>query len=118
MYENKIVSRKSYLIKTMACYLFDEDVRKKLNKCKLHYHFNWCTTDRTVKKDNVLYAMFVDSDTHKPTLAYFEVLEMSGYSQTALEMMAGQTYKLTELWDKLIYLLADNASVNNRENSG
>ena len=68
--------------------------------------------------DDVLYAMFVDSDTHKPTLAYFEVLEMGDYSQTAVEMMAGQTYKLTKLWDKLIYLLADDASVNNGKNSG
>ena len=43
---------------------------------------------------------------------------MGDYSQTAIEMMAGQTYKLTKLWDKLIYLLADDASVNSGKDSG
>ena len=43
---------------------------------------------------------------------------MDDCGQTALGMMAGQTYKLIKMWDKLIYLSADSASVNSREDSG
>ena len=30
------------------------------------------TTDRSVKEQEVLYVMFVDPDTHKPCLAFFQ----------------------------------------------
>ena len=32
--------------------------------------------------------MFVDPDTRKPTLAFFKVIEMDDFGQTALGMMA------------------------------
>ena len=33
---------------------------------------------RAVKEQEVLYVVFVDPDSHKPTLGYFECLELSG----------------------------------------
>ena len=67
--------------------------------------------------------MFVDPDTHQPTLAYFEVFEIHDFFQTALEMMAAIKHsfkenKLTELWDKIVYLSVGGASVNSGKDSG
>lgn len=45
-------------------------------------------TDRAVKEQKLFYVMFVDSDTHKPTLAFFKVIEIDDFGQTALGMMA------------------------------
>ena len=81
------------------------------------------TTDRAVKEQEVLYVMYVDPDTHKPHLSYFEVIEMDKFDQTAPGMLAAikacfTRHNLSELWDKLIYLSADGASVNSGKDSG
>ena len=75
------------------------------------------TTDKAVKEQEVFYVIFVDPDTHKPTLAHFEVLEIDDFDQSAVGMMEAikrsfKENKLSELWEKLIYLSADGASVN------
>ena len=76
-----------------------------------------------MKEQEVLYVMFVDPDTHKPTLAFFEFLEMDDFNQTAVGMMEAikcsfERNKLSNLLDKLIYLSADGASVNSGRESG
>ena len=45
------------------------------------------TTERAVK-EQVLYIMNDDQETHKPTLCYFEVVEMDKFDQTAPGMLA------------------------------
>ena len=71
-YENETSCRE--FIKSIACYLFDEDVRKKMCRVNFIAILIDGTTDRAIKEQEVLYAMFVDPDTHKPTLTYFECL--------------------------------------------
>ena len=44
--------------------------------------------NRAVKEQKLFYVMFVDPDTHKPTLAFFKVIEIDDFGQTALGMMA------------------------------
>ena len=41
------------------------------------------TTDRAVTEQEVLCVMCVDTETHKPNLSYFEVIEMDKFYQTA-----------------------------------
>ena len=60
-YENETACRE--FIKSIACYLFDEDVRKKLTRVNFIAILIDGTTDRAVK-EQVLYVMFVDPDTH------------------------------------------------------
>ena len=121
LYENETACRE--FIKTIACYLFDEDVRKKLTRVNLIAILINGTTDRTVKEQEVLYVMFVNPDTNKPTFVYFEVLEIDDFGQTALRMMAAIKHcfkenKFTELWDKLLYLPAVSASLNSGKDFG
>ena len=61
-------------IKSTASYLFDIDVRKKLTRVNFIAILVDGTTDRAVTEQEVLYVMYVDPDTHKPTLSYFEVI--------------------------------------------
>ena len=110
-------------INSIASYLFEEDLRKKLNRVNFVAILIDGTTDRAVKEQEVLYVMFVDPDTHKPTLAFFEVLEMDDFNQTAVGMMEAikssfERNKLSNLLDKLIYLSADGDSVNSGRESG
>ena len=58
-----------------------------------------------------------------PTLSYFEVIEMDESHQTAPGMLSAikatlTRNKLADLWDKLVYLSADGASVNSGKDSG
>ena len=53
---------------------FDVDVRMKLTRVNFITILIDGTTDRAVKEQEVFYVMFIDPDTYKPTLAYFEVL--------------------------------------------
>ena len=81
------------------------------------------TTDRAIKEQEVLYAMFVDPDTHKPTLTYFECLELNGLDQNANGMLEAirqsiEDNNLSNLWKKVIYLSADGASMNSGKDSG
>ena len=80
------------------------------------------TMDRAVKEQEVLYFMYVDPETHIPNFSYFEVIEMDKFDQTAPGMLAAikgcfTKHTFSELWDKLIYLSADGASVNSAKDS-
>ena len=55
-------------------------------------------------------------------MSYFKVIEMDKVDQTAPGMLAAikgcfTKHNLSELWDKLIYLSADGASVNSGKDS-
>ena len=65
-YENESACRD--FIKSTASYLFDIDVRKKLTRVNFIAILVDGTTDRAVTEQEVLYVMYVDPDTHKPTL--------------------------------------------------
>ena len=105
-YENETACQE--FIKFIACYLFDEDKRNKLASVNFIAILIDVITDRAVKEQEVLYVMFFDPDTHKPTLTtYSEVLEMDDFGKTALGMMVSIKHsfkenKLTKLWDKFI----------------
>ena len=120
-YENESACRD--FIKSTASYLFDIDVRKKLTRVNFIAILVDGTTDRAVTEQEVLYVMYVDPDTHKPTLSYFEVMEMDDFDQTAVGMLDAikssfKRHNLSEVWNKLIYLSADGASVNSGKESG
>ena len=84
-YENESACRD--FIRSIASYLFDMDVRKKLTRVNFVAILIDGTTDRAVKEQEVLYVMYVDPDTHKPTLSYLEVMEMDEFSLTAVGML-------------------------------
>ena len=120
-YENETACRE--FISSIACYLFDVDIREKI--CRLNFIAILIdgTTDRAIKEQEVLYTMFVDPDSHKPTLAYFDCLEIHDLDQTADGMLEAIRRSFTqnnliELWKKIIYLSADGASVNSGKDSG
>ena len=120
-YENESACRD--FIKSTASYLFDIDVRQKLTRVNFIAILVDGTTDRAVKEQEVLYVMYVDPDTHQPTLSYFEVMEMDEFDQSAVGMLRAikscfERHNLSELWEKLIYLSADGASVNSGKDSG
>ena len=55
--------------------------------------------------------------------SYFEVMEMDDFDQTAVGMLDAikssfKRHNLSEVWNKLIYLPADGASVNSGKESG
>ena len=79
--ENEIACQE--FIKTILYYLFDEDVQKKLTRVNSIAILIVSKTDRAAKEQVVLYEMSVDPDTHKPTAAYFGVLEIDDSGQTA-----------------------------------
>ena len=67
--------------------------------------------------------MFVDLDTHKLTLTYFECLELNGLDQNADGLLEAirrsiEDNNLSDLWKKIIYLSADGTSVNSGKDSG
>ena len=120
-YENASACRD--FIKSIASYLFDIDVRDKLKRVNFIAILVDGTTDRAVKEQEVLYVMYVDPDTHIPTLSSFEVMEMDEFDQTAPGMLSAikscfTSNNFSELWDKLIYLSAGGASVNSGKDSG
>ena len=103
--------------------MFDVDVREKLKRVNFIAILIDGTTDAAVKEQEVLYVMYVDPDTHTPTLSYFEVMEMNELDQTAPGMLSAiksafTRNNLADLWDKLVYLSADGASVNSGKESG
>ena len=98
--ENEIPCRG--FIKAIACSLFNEDIRKKLIRVKFIVTLIDSATDRAVKEQEDYRIIFVDSDTHKPTFVYFQVLESDDFGQTTLGLMAVfknsfKENKLTEL---------------------
>ena len=76
--------------------MFDENIQKKLTRVNSTVMLTDSTIDTAVKEQEVLYVMFVDPDTHKPKLIYFEVLQMDNFGQTALEMMAAVKHPFKE----------------------
>ena len=120
-YENETACRE--FINGIASYLFEEDIRQKLDRVNFIAILIDGTTDRAVKEQEVLYVMYVDPDTHKPQLSFFEVLEMDEFDQTAVGVMASikasfKRNKMSSVLDKVIYLSADGASVNSGKDSG
>ena len=120
-YENESACRD--FIKSISSYLFDIDVRDKLKRVNFVAILVDGTTDRAVKEQEVLYVMYVDPDTHTPSLSYFEVMEIDEFDQTAPGMLSAiksafSRNNLSNLWDKLIYLSSDGASVNCGKDSG
>ena len=54
------------------------------------------STDQAVIEQEVLYLMFIDPDTNKPTLAYFECLEMNDFDQTSNGMLEAIKHSFTK----------------------
>ena len=120
-YENETACRE--FVKSIARYLFDEDIKEKLMRVNFIAILIDGTTDKAIKEQETLYVMFVDPDTHKPTLAFFECLESDDLDQTSDGMLEAirrsfKTNNLAELWTRIIYLSADGASVNSGKDSG
>ena len=80
------------------------------------------TTDTSITEQEVIYIFFIDPDTMKPTLSFFECLRLED-SQDANGIFdaikaAFEKHNLSSLLEKLIFLSSDGASVNSGEKSG
>ena len=96
-YENESACRD--FINGIARNFFDEDLLNKLKMVNFIAILVDGTTGRAVKEQEVLYVMFLDLDTHKPRLAFFEVLEMDVFDQSTEGMRDAikteQTFQLS-----------------------
>ena len=80
------------------------------------------TTDTSITEQEVIYIFFIDPDTMKPTLSFFECLRLED-SQDANSIFdaikaALEKHNLLSLLEKLIFLPSDGTSVNIGEKSG
>ena len=111
-YENESECRD--FINGIASYFFNKNLLNKLKRVNFIAILVDGTTDQAVKEQEVLYIMFVDPDTHKPRLAFFEVLQMNVFDQSAGGMRDAikapfKRNRLSNLLDKIIYSSADGA---------
>ena len=103
-------------------YLFDENVKKKF------YLVNFITilcdgsTDNSIIEQEVLYVIFTDPETFKPTMKFFEVVAPAD-SQDAPGLKnpifaTFHKHSLQSVLSKIVFLSSDGASVNSSKDSG
>ena len=103
-------------------YLFVGTVKKKLELVNFIAVLCDGSTDNSVTEQEVLYVIFVDPETFKPTIKFLEVVTPSD-SQDApgLKDAITATFKkhsLESVLKKMVFLGSDGASVNSGKNSG
>ena len=80
------------------------------------------STDKGIVEQEVLYVIFADPETFKPTLAFFEVIappdsqDTPGLKQSIIDVFI--KHSLEHLIEKIVFLSSDGASVNCGKNSG
>lgn len=97
-------------------YLFEESVKKKLLKANFVAILCDGSTDASVTEQEVIYVVFVDPETGKPTLTFFEVVAPSenqaahGLKEAIVD--AFKRNSLESVVEKIVFLSSDGASVN------
>ena len=119
-YENESACRN--FIKNISELFFQHDLYEKL--LQVNFIMILCdgTTDTSITEQEVIYVFFIDPDTMKPTLSFFECLRLED-SQDANGILdpikaAFEKYNLLSLLEKLMFLSSDGASVNSGKKSG
>ena len=120
LYENRTACKT--FIFGISEYLFEEIVKKKLEF--VNFTAVPCDgwTDNSVTEQEVLYIIFVDPETFKPTLKFLEVITPSdGQDAPGLKDSITATFKkhwLESVLEKMVFLGSDGALVNSGKNSG
>ena len=119
-YENESACRD--FVNNIADYFFQKDLYEKLVRVNFIAILCDGSTDRSVTEQEVVYVMFTDPDTFKPTLSFFEVLGLDS-SQDATGICdaikaAFKKRNLESALDKLVFFSSDGASVNSGKKSG
>ena len=119
-YENESACRN--FIKNISALFFQHDLYEKLLQVNFITILCDGTTDTSITEQEVIYVFFIDPDTMKPTLSFFECLRLED-SQDANGIFdpikaAFEKYNLSSLLEKLMFLSSDGASMNSGKKSG
>ena len=103
-------------------YLFEENVKKKLHLVNFIAILCDGSTDNSVIEQEVLYVIFTDPETFKPTMKFFEVIAPAD-SQDAPGLKNAifatfHKHSLESVLSKIVFLSSDGASVNSSKDSG
>ena len=103
-------------------YLFEENVKKKLHLVNFIAILCDGSTDNSVIEQEVLYVIFTDPETFKPTMKFFEVVAPAD-SQDAPGLKNAifatfHKHSLESVLSKIVFLSSDGASVNSGKDSG
>ena len=101
-------------IKAIYEFFFQKDIYKKLLLVNFITILCDGTADTSITEQEVVYVFFVDLDTIKCTLTFFECLGLES-SQDVFEKETFEKFNLFSLLDKLVFLSSDGASVNSRK---
>ena len=110
------------ILKNISELFFQRDLYEKLLRVNFIAILCDGTTDTSITEQEVIYIFFIDPDTMKPTLSFFECLRLED-SQDANSIFdaikaALEKHNLLSLLEKLIFLPSDGTSVNIGEKSG
>ena len=103
-------------------YLFEENVKKKLHLVNFIAILCDGSTDNSIIEQEVLYVIFTDPETFKPTMKFFEVVAPAD-SQDAPGLKnpifaTFHKHSLQSVLSKIVFLSSDGASVNSSKDSG
>ena len=119
-YENESACKD--FIFTIAEYFFNKQILQKLKSVNFIAILCDGSTDKGIVEQEVLYVIFTDPETFKPTLTFFEVIapqdsqDAAGLKQSIID--AFSKHSLEHLLEKIVFLSSDGASVNCGNNSG
>ena len=103
-------------------YLFEENVKKKLHLVNFIAILCDGSTDNSVIEQEVLYVIFTDPETFKPTMKFFEfVAPTDSQDPPGLKNTIFATFhkhSLESVLSKIVFLSSDGASVNSSKDSG
>ena len=119
-YENEN-ARKNFIF-GISEYLLQENVKKKLHL--FNFITLWCdgSTDNSITEQEVLYVIFTDPETFKPTMKFFEVvapadcLDAPGLKNTVFATF--HKHSLESVLIKIVFLSSHGASVNSGKDWG
>ena len=102
-------------------YLFEENVKKKFHLVNFIAILCDGSTDNSIIELEVLYVIFTDPETFKPTMKFFEVIARAD-SQDAPGLKNAifatfHKHSLESVLSKIVFLSSDGASVNSSKDS-
>ena len=113
-YENESACRD--FIFGISEYLFEEDIATKLKSVNFLAILCDGSTDKSITEQEVVYDIFADPETCKPTMKFFQVISTAD-SQDAPGLKQGiidtfKNFSLECVLEKIVFLSSDGASVN------
>ena len=103
-------------------YLFEENVKKKFHLVNFITILRDGSTDNSVIEQRVLYLIFTDPETFKPTMKFFEIVapadseDAPGLKNTIFATF--HKHSLESVLSKTVFLSSNGASVNSGKDSG